>query len=1696
MRNLRHTIHLLAILCFFYTLGRSNTNHSNNGMTVDCGPLSTPVTLDCINKIPEIPDEFLNSATILNTDILAFELLGGSINNPCGPVIITAEDVVVQAGSGCTDTQIIDRVYTINDGTTTLQCITTYTIEYKQLQLLGHAKPITVDCEENVDSILNAWIERVGDANIQGCGTISQIIPANPIIAFDSQCNNNDPSIPNQRGNIRVQWYLTEDCTNATTITTIASFIVVDNTPPEITCPNDQTFNINNPDLETDILDHLENYDAFEQCGEARVNNDFTSSLIAYDCNPLQVIPITFSARDTCNNVTSCITNISIENNTGPTITCPNDFTLECGNPNNLALVNNWKVDAQARDYTGMAINVMDDFDETLLQSPFCGQSTTILFSAADFCGRSENCTAVITIEDTKSPILSCPNDTIFFSSEPDIVQASLDWVNSSIVDDACNNFNITNNLDTDEVLFSCSTEKFVNVEFIAEDFCGNDTSCVSTIIVRSDYASEINCGNDLIIECGDTDNPTIIGDWLNSVTAFDNTGMTFPINNNLDLNNPNLTSCDGNILVAFIAEDQCGTIRDCNARILLQDTTIPEIICPDDITIVSGNTNLEDDISNWRSSITSTDNCGSVSYLDNYDPSSIVGCDLSITVAVEFTGTDECGLMSVPCESNLTIETDRIPSVTCPLPLFIDCGNTQNESIIATWISTSEGFDFTGQSLNVSNTYSIGALDFMQCEDSLEVSFSVIDNCNWSDVCQAMIYVRDTIVPEIICPTPLGINTSDPNKELLIKNWVSTVTTSDNCLSADYTFDLDTSQLDLCTTTPLIVVNYLTTDACGNTNACNTEININASAPSLSCPTSTLDLQCGDPNNEDLINNWIAEASANDNNNLNLVVDNNYDPLNLIGDCFISTDLTFSAIDTCGFMSECIGTITLSDNISPNIDCPTELNLIAGDPDILGTVEDFLLNIPIEDCNTFERTDDLDRSLLDFDCGTELTIPVLFTAVDSCSNSSDCQFDIIIRNTVVSDINCPSYELSLECGDPAIMDSIDTWLALTTAEDNMGNAFPVENDFYTSGHNLLECSSEITVEFVMVDQCNTGLNCFSIIRINDTTVPEISCPSDTAFIFGTPTFDTDIINYLNSANASDNCGSTSTSGSYDTNYMIDDCLGFVDLAVTFTTIDDCGLRNTCASTMTIQSDRAARIECPNTPLVLECGEQSNLSTINNWLDIDGFDFDGNALIVTNDYQQIDFDNLECGDALLVTFTMTNSCNIDITCDQNISLEDNQAPTINCPNDITVEGTDPNALNLINQFLNNISANDECSAVAIEEFSNADFSDLCSFNNVEEIRFVATDECQLTSECIATVTVNNETPTIVCPQDDLVLECGNTSNNGLIAIWIDEAFASDNSGTSLNVVDDFSSLNLQDPCNNTTAVEFRVEDSCGGNSSCVKSITLIDETAPTITCPADISISLFANDIQSQLDSWLLNGSAIDDCQGLVDVNAELSVDLMNLECGDSFDVAFSTIDICGNDDLCFSNVTFVNDATVSIDCPSPITIKCSEVFSTISIDSFLNSYSAFAEDDFEVFTDFDINSVNSGCVESFTQIVTFEIIDACNNKDACESAISFLPDGKIYIPNTFSPDGDGNNDWFTVYANESIESVVSMNIYNRWGVLVFSAENFPPNEEKMGWDGFYRSDLGQGDVYVYQIEVMDSFGNIIRRIGNVTLLE
>jgi gliding motility-associated-like protein len=133
------------------------------------------------------------------------------------------------------------------------------------------------------------------------------------------------------------------------------------------------------------------------------------------------------------------------------------------------------------------------------------------------------------------------------------------------------------------------------------------------------------------------------------------------------------------------------------------------------------------------------------------------------------------------------------------------------------------------------------------------------------------------------------------------------------------------------------------------------------------------------------------------------------------------------------------------------------------------------------------------------------------------------------------------------------------------------------------------------------------------------------------------------------------------------------------------------------------------------------------------------------------------------------------------------------------------------------------------------------------------------------------------------------------------------------------------------------------------------------------------------------------------------------------------------------------------------------------------------------------------LNNPNSNApvaILSESQKFTLQVKSAagCTAEDSINVLVyKVLPD--LYVPDAFTPNGDGTNDVFRPIPI-GIKEMDYFKVYNRRGQLVFST-----NQQKHGWDGTFKGAPQDADVYVWMAKAVDYLGKTILRKGSVALI-
>lgn len=129
---------------------------------------------------------------------------------------------------------------------------------------------------------------------------------------------------------------------------------------------------------------------------------------------------------------------------------------------------------------------------------------------------------------------------------------------------------------------------------------------------------------------------------------------------------------------------------------------------------------------------------------------------------------------------------------------------------------------------------------------------------------------------------------------------------------------------------------------------------------------------------------------------------------------------------------------------------------------------------------------------------------------------------------------------------------------------------------------------------------------------------------------------------------------------------------------------------------------------------------------------------------------------------------------------------------------------------------------------------------------------------------------------------------------------------------------------------------------------------------------------------------------------------------------------------------------------------------------------------------------DSDMGEIVTASPDSTTEyIVTVIDMNGCAKTDTVVVTVNFT----LYVfPEGFTPNGDGNNDVYSIIMSDGVE-VLSFEIYNRWGELIYS-------DNTGSWDGRYKGALQAMDTYLFRAELKLPNGSEVSESGDFVLVQ
>ena len=720
---------------------------------------------------------------------------------------------------------------------------------------------ITIECGESVDPSNTGQATATDDSD-----------PDPGITYSDSYSAGTCPAVLI----ITRTWTATDN--QGATSSCVQTITVADNTNPVITCPADVQIEC---DASTDPS-NTGQATATDACDE--------SPTVAYSDEVVgDVITRTWTATDACDNVASCVQTITIVDNTPPTVTCPDDITVDndagqCG-----AVVS---FEASATDNCPGDVTITYDPESG---STFAIGETQVTVTATDAADNSNQCTFYVTVNDAELPVITCPDDITVACDE------SIDPANTgaATATDNCGTPTVTY---SDVTAGTCPT--VITRTWSADDGNGNIVTCDQIITVEDIIAPVITCPDDVAVPYGESTEPDNTG----YATATDNCDAA-PVITHSDVT-------DGNVITrTWTATDNCDNSSTCDQTITIQGSGTPVITCPDDVNI---DCTASTDPANTGYATATDDNDPEldITYEDEITPGE---CPQEMVIARTWTATDD-DMNSSSCTQTITVTDETAPVITCPDDVTIDC-------------AASVGPENTGYATATDNCDESPAVTYedAQTDNVITRTWTATDACGNAATCDQAITIEDNTDPVITCPDDITIDCAASTEP---ENTGYATATDDCDADVDITYADEETPGD-CDYEKTITRTWTATDDYGNTATCVQTITVDdAEGPVITCPD---DITVAYGASTDPENTGFATAT------------DNCDPEPAVtyedGETMDMTfTRTWTATDVCGNASTCDQQITMEEMGDPYLLVDPEsfvFNVTEGD-----MVENQILNV------------------------------------------------------------------------------------------------------------------------------------------------------------------------------------------------------------------------------------------------------------------------------------------------------------------------------------------------------------------------------------------------------------------------------------------------------------------------------------------------------------------------------------------------------------------------------------------------------------------------------------------------------------------------------------------------------------------------------------------------------------------------------
>lgn len=761
-------------------------------------------------------------------------------------------------------------------------------------------------------------------------------------------------------------------------------------------------------------------------------------------------------------------------------------------------------------------------------------------------------------------------------------------------------------------------------------------------------------------------------------------------------------------------------------------------------------------------------------------------------TTTVTVTATDAVGNRG-SCSFDVTVRDTTAPSLTCPANVTAEA--TDSTGALVSYPAATAS-DVASRPVTLSYSQSSGTVFPL---GTTAVTVTAADTAGNSRSCSFNVTVRDGTKPSLTCPADVTAEATSASGAAVSYP----AATADDAVSPPVT--LSYSQ-DSGTVFPLGVtgVTATATDAAGNSNTCTFSVTVrDTAAPVLGCPAEVL------AEAMDATGTRVSYPAVTVSDAVTASPELTYsqEPGTLFPPG--TTRVNVTARDAAGNTAACAFDVTVRDTTAPDVTCPADVVTEAASAS--GAAVSF---------QPATASDAVTASLvLGYSHASGETFPlgttrVTVTATDAAGNAGTCAFSVLVRDTTVPTLSCPS-DVTAEATSAS---GASVSYAPATASDTV-TASPVLDYSRASGARFPLGTTHVNV--TATDEAGNSAACTFDVTVRDTTAPSLSCPlnvtSEATGASGA------LVGYADASTSDAVTASPVLAYSLSSGTMFPP--GVTTVKVTAT--DEAGNSASCAFDIIVRDTTAPSLSCPADATAEATGTSG--ATVRY---APATASDAVTSPVTLTYSQDSGTVFPLG-TTAVTVSTKDAAGNAASCSFDVTVRDATAPALTCPTDTSVEATSASGATV--EYAP-ATASDAVTASPVVGYSHA--SGMAFPPGATDVTVTARDAAGNETACHFTVLVRDTTPPSVGCTSDLTVEAEG-ADGASVAF---ELASPMDAVTRSPQVSSSHAPGSRFPLG-TTAVTVTARDEADNTASCTFSITVRDSTPPDVTCPSDVTVA-------------------------------------------------------------------------------------------------------------------------------------------------------------------------------------------------------------------------------------------------------------